>query len=287
MSETLGLIYVILSGAGFGFLGVFGRWGYQSGLSIGELLSFRFILASAVFWIGLLLTKPQLTKLPLKEIIISSSLGVFGYAVFSTLYFKSIEGISVALAALLLFTFPIFVNLGAHFLFKERMSRHQFLSLILACVGLLILLWGPLVVSSLNAVFYALMAAITYSIYVLISGQYQRHVNPLSSSLYIITATAFSLVLFHQPSLIKITELSYEQIWIIVGIALVSTIAPLTLFLAGLQKLSSSKASIVVMIEPVVATLAGWVLLGEQLSGLQLIGALLVLLALLLTRKNN
>lgn len=287
MSAFLGLTFVLLAGFGFGFLGIFGRYAFQSGLSVGELLTFRFALASLLLATGLLIFKRELLKISVKQMTVSAGLGVFGYAVFSTLYFKSIQGISVPLAALLLFTFPIFVNIGAYFFLKEKMSRLQVLSLLIACLGLGILLWGPLVVNSPTAVVYALVAAITYSVYVLVSGRLQQNVAPLSSSLYVMTFSALALYLFHQPNLSRITELTTQQILIIAGIAIVSTIAPLTLFLAGLQRLSSSKASIVVMIEPVVAAVAAYFFLGEQLSTWQMIGALMVLFALVLnTRKT-
>jgi len=286
MQQVLGLIFVLLAGFGFGFLGIFGRYAFQSGLTVGELLTFRFVVASVLLWVGLLAFKRDLIKLPLRQILISAGLGVFGYAVFSTFYFKSIEGISVPLAALLLFTFPIFVNVGAHFFLKERMTKNQFISLLLATVGLGILLWGPLVVNSPAAVFYALIAAVTYAIYVLVSGKVQQNVAPFSSSLYVISATALALFLIHQPAITRVSELTAQQLFIISGIAIVSTIAPLTLFLAGLQKLSSSKASIVVMIEPVVATVAAFFFLGEQLTPLQVGGALLVLIALFINARK-
>ena len=286
-SLVWGFIFVVLAGIGFGFLGIFGRLAFQSGLSVGELLTFRFSLAGLLMWIGLFIFKREQIRLSLKQILISCSLGVFGYAVFSTLYFKSIEGISVPLAALLLFTFPIFVNLAAHFILKQRMSKKQFSSLLIACVGLGILLWGPLVVNSLTAVIYALLAAVTYAVYVLVSGEAQKDVPPLSSSLYVISSAAVALFLFHRPDFSKISNLSFEQIWIIIGIALVSTIGPLTLFLAGLQRLPSSKASIVVMIEPVVAAVAAWLLLNEQLSSVQLIGSALVMFALFMNTQKD
>jgi drug/metabolite transporter (DMT)-like permease len=286
VQEMIGLIFVLLAGFGFGFLGIFGRYAFQSGLSVGELLTYRFVLASLLLWMGLFVFKRDYIKLPLKQVLISVSLGVFGYAVFSTLYFKSIEGISVPLAALLLFTFPIFVNLGAYFFLKEKMTKNQIISLVLATVGLGILLWGPLVVNSPAAVIYALVAAVTYSIYVLVSGRVQQNVAPLSSSLYVISASALALYLFHQPSATRLTQLTSQQLFIISGIAVVSTIAPLTLFLAGLQRLSSSKASIVVMIEPVVATIAAFFFLGEKLSLIQISGAILVLVALVFNAKK-
>ena len=282
MSRSLGFFFVLLSGIGFGFLGIFGRFAFRSGLSVGELLTFRFTLAAALLWLGLLIFKPTLVRLSLRQILISIALGVFGYSVFSTLYFKAIEGISVPLAALLLFTFPIFVNLGAHFLLKEKLSGREVLSLLIATLGLAILLWGPLVVNSMMSVLFGLGSALTYSIYVLTSRRFQQKVAPLSSSLYVITSTAITLFFFHRPNFHKLLELNSQQILIVAGIATISTITPLTLFLAGLQRLPSSQASIIVMIEPVVAAVAAWWILNEALTKIQLLGAGLVLGALVL-----
>lgn len=287
MSELVGFIYVLLAGLGFGFLGVFGRLGFQRGLSVGEILTWRFLLAALLLWIYLLLFKRKLINLSKKQIFISSALGVFGYSLFSTLYFMSIQGISISLAALLLFTFPIFVNIGAYIFLKEKMTLKQIISLVLATLGIAILVWGPLFINSFSAVIYALLAAISYAIYVLVSGQVQKGVEPLSSSLYVITSAGIALLLFHQPSFSRFMHFSYQEHLIFLGLATICTVAPLTLFLAGLQRLSSSKASLVVMIEPVVAAVAAWLLLDEKLTLGQAAGALLVLLSLFLNATKS
>jgi drug/metabolite transporter (DMT)-like permease len=60
---------------------------------------------------------------------------------------------------------------------------------------------------------------------------------------------------------------------------------PLSLFLSGLQKTTSSKAAILAMVEPIAAAALAWLLLGEALNLQQLFGGALVLLALLLNRR--
>jgi drug/metabolite transporter (DMT)-like permease len=287
MNRALGFFYVLLAGVGFGFLGIFGRIAFQSGMSVGELLTWRFTTAALLLGLGLALFKPGLLKLPFKQILISCALGIGGYAVFSTFYFKSIEGISVPLAALLLFTFPIFVNLGAHFVLKQRMTRNQTFSLLLACVGLGILLWGPMFVNSKTAVLYGIGAAVIYAIYVLVSGQVQRNVHPLSSSLFVISSAAVTLFIFHQPDPSRVLHFNLHQISCILGLAIFSTIGALTFFLAGLQRLPSSQASVIVMIEPVVASIAAGYLLGEKLTDFQLIGAGIVIGALILNAREK
>jgi drug/metabolite transporter (DMT)-like permease len=282
MNRALGFFYVLLAGIGFGFIGIFSRIAFRSGMSVGELLTWRFACASLILWIALLFINPKLLKPNPKQILVSIALGMFGYAIFSTLYFKAIEGISVPLAALLLYTFPIFVNLVGHFFFSEKMTRLQSISLFLSCIGLGILLWGPIVVNSKIAVLYGLGSGITYAIYVLISGRVQKNIHPLSSSVYVITAATFGLFLFHQPNLHQVTQLTTTQLTCVVGLAIVSTIGPLTFFLAGLQRLPTGQASITAMIEPVVAAMAAGLILGENLTHFQMLGAGVILAALIL-----
>jgi drug/metabolite transporter (DMT)-like permease len=287
MQRFTGFICVVLAGIGFGFLGIFGRLAFNSGMDVGQLLAFRFSLAAALLFIGLIIFKRSLIQLKPRQIIISSGLGVFGYAVFATLYFKSIQGLSVSLAALLLFTFPLFVNLGSHFILKEKMSKKQFLSLLVACCGISILLWGPVFFDSLVSIFYAISAAIVYSVYVLVSGKYQQGVHPLSSSLYVILSAALALLIFHQINLSDFLNLNQNQVLYVLGLSVICTILPITLFLIGLQHLPSSKASIIVMIEPVVAALAAWILLAEKLKPFQYFGMALVLGSLIVNSKSE
>lgn len=281
----MGFIEVILAGVGFGFLGVFGRLAFAAGITIGELLVFRFALAALLLWLGLFFIRRDLLKLSSKQIFISCLLGLSGYAVFSTMYFKAIQGVSVAIAAMLLFTFPVFVNLGAFFILKEKMLRKQWFSLFLALTGLVLLLWGDLTIEKVSSIFWGLGAAITYSIYVLVSGQAQKNVPPLSSSAYVISAAAIALFFYHQPNIHRLLQFQWREFSYILGIATIGTIMPLTLFLSGMQKISSSKASIIAMVEPVTAALAGWFVLGEVLTSAQLAGAGIVMGSLLLNRK--
>lgn len=281
----MSFVEIILAGVGFGFLGIFGRLAFAAGISVGELLVFRFSLAAVLLWLGLFIFRRDLLRLSFRQIIVSCLLGIAGYAVFSTMYFKSIQGVSVAIAAMLLFTFPIFVNVGAFLFLKEEMRLKQWLSLLTSIVGLILLLWGDMSIGKVSSIFWGLGAAITYAIYVLVSGKVQNKVHPLSSSLYVISAAAIALYLFHHPDLNRLGQFHWQEYSYILGIATIGTIMPLTLFLSGMQKISSSKASIIVMIEPVTAALAGWLILGEALATHQIGGACIILCGLILNRK--
>ncbi len=277
---SVGVSQLVLASVGFGFLGIFGKIAFRNGLDIGALLTYRFTLAALLLWIGCLLFKPQLVRLEKNQIFISALLGILGYAIFSTLYFTAIKGVTVALASLLLYTYPFWVSLCSHWVLKERMNTKQWLCLLGASIGLAILMWGKIEVSNWFAVAAGLGSALTYAIYILVSARFQKEVNPLSSSLYVISFTAFALYLFHRPNMGAALELSTEQARSVIGIAIICTILPLTLILAGLQKMKSSEAALLTMIEPITASIVAFILFNESLSARQLIGAMLVLGAL-------
>jgi drug/metabolite transporter (DMT)-like permease len=61
--------------------------------------------------------------------------------------------------------------------------------------------------------------------------------------------------------------------------AIVSILIPQIAFAAGLKYLNASTASIISVMEPVIAIVAAFLILGESLSVIQMFGGLMVLLA--------
>ena len=74
-----------------------------------------------------------------------------------------------------------------------------------------------------------------------------------------------------------------SPLWLwLLGLALGPTVGALTLYTAGLQRVPAGVASITATLEPVVATVLAVVVLGERLAVPQLVGAALVVTAVLL-----
>lgn len=288
MSPRLrGTIEISIASAGFGFLGIFGKWAFQSGLSVGELLAYRFTLAALLIWIFLLLFRPQWVRLNLRQTVIAALLGIFGYAFFSTLYFEAIQGLSITLAALLLYTYPFWVNIFSHLFTHDKISKKEALCLLGASAGLVFLLWGHIEVRNIWAIVAGLGSAISYAVYVLLSGRLQKDVRPISSALYVITFGAIALSVFHRPPFAHVRELTPDQATSILGIAVICTIIPLSLELAALQKLRSKEVALLMMIEPITAALLGAAIFHESLSPTQLLGALLIAVSLVFNTMSE
>jgi len=279
-SRRIGLLEVLASGVCFGFLGILGKWGFRTGFTPGELLAFRFITASLISFAILRIFHRPALRIPRPAIIRSTLLGALGYALFSSLYFQTLRTLSVSLTVLLLYTYPVLVALGARLFFGEKLARASLLALPILALGLALLLWGDLSAESWTGFAFGLGSAVCYAGYILISSRYLSDIPAASSGFLVQAGAAIALSMIHLHDLPRALHLIRMGWAPILCIAFVGTVLPITLFLSGLQRLTSSEASVLATVEPVTAVIAASALLGESLSAHQIIGGILVLAAL-------
>jgi drug/metabolite transporter (DMT)-like permease len=279
----MGGLEVIAAGICFGFLGIFGKLAYASGMTVGEVLTYRFVLAAVIIAAATGIFRRDLLRITRDQLLVCAGLGVFGYAVFATFYFKAFQGLSASLAALLLYTFPSLVTVGSWLWLGERISRTQKWAVVVAAFGCAALVWGELTVRSWLAFVFGLASALSYAIYILASRKWQKEIHPITSGIYVIIFAAIALLIFHRP---QISILEPHQAGYVAGLAIVCTIFPMILFLmflSGLQKLGGAEASVLSTVEPIAATVFAYFIFGDQLGFGAIIGAVSILFSVLLT----
>lgn len=286
-TRHLAYLEVFLGSLCFGFLGVFAKLAYSRSITVGELLSFRFLAAAILLMSFMFLFKPTWLKIGWKQVGISACLGIFGYACFGSLYFIAIQGMSISTAAILLFTYPFWVSLIGHFFLSKKLSGFDWGLLAVAILGMILLIFTEWQIGSPKYFLAGIGSAVFYAIYVLVSARLQNKIRPLSSSAYVIFFAGVGLFIFHQPSLNRLFEFAWQDWAILLGIAFVCTIAPMTLILSSLQKIPESQTALLSMVEPLTASLASVFIFSESLEPRQIIGASLIITALILRIKSN
>lgn len=286
-----GVFFILMAGICFGSLGIFGKLFIKAGLEAGTVLSIRFLFASfllGICFFGLKITKKiDLFKVSKNQFFTCVLLGVLGYAVFSSFYFISFKYLSVGVSAMLLFTFPVFVFLGSVAFFRHPFDKRVGVALLIALLGMFLLLKDEFEVKNALGVYAGMGAAITYAAYVLLSSRFQKNIHPLTSSFYVMLAAGICLALMHQPSIEDFIGPQFTHLHMFLGLSIIGTIAPLSLFLAGLQRIPGPQASILVMIEPITATFLAFLFFAEKMSLLQLTGIGLVVLADILIVRSK
>jgi drug/metabolite transporter (DMT)-like permease len=266
-------------------MAVFGKLAYGEGATVGTVLAVRFALAAALFW-GLVLARGgarELRALARGDVAIGLGLGACGYAIQSGCYFAALQRIDASLLSLVLYSFPAMVAIAAVALDRERLDRRRLAALALASGGLVLVVAGA-GAGALDAlgVGLGLAAALVYSTYILVSDGIVGRMSPtllaaLVCSGATVSLTAGSAVLgdLHPGAL---TGAAWG--WL-ACLAAVSTVAAISLFFAGLERVGPTTASILATIEPLVTVLLAFLVFAETLGALQLAGGALVLATVL------
>jgi drug/metabolite transporter (DMT)-like permease len=282
--RTIGIIEVLASGLCFGFLGLFGKRALEKGLTPFEFLAFRYLFAALMMAIIVSVKNRRLSALWIgrKNALLSLALGVLGYAVFSSFYFLALERISASMTVILLYTYPVLVSAGGAVFFKERIPRSRLPAVPMAFLGLVALVWMDLRVGQPTGLFFGLLAAVFYSVYILLSSHWMKGGDPMASTFWIQLGAGATLFVISLLSVERTTQV-ISQAWLeIVLIAFVCSVLAMWLFLSGLLKVKNWEASLLSMAEPITGVAVGVLILGDRLSSLQWTGAGLVLAALAL-----
>ncbi len=185
-----GLALTLASAVFFSWLGVLTQLAYDEGASVGTLLSGRFLIAAAILWTLVLLTR---ARRPSRQMALAGLLLGVGYSAHAWLFSESLARIDAGLVDVLLFTYPALVMLGAVLLRRERWNGRRALALGTAAAGTVLFLLGGLgSVDPLGAVL-ALGSAVAYAAYILVSAGQLERVHPLA--LVALVTTSASAVL--------------------------------------------------------------------------------------------
>ena len=291
MRFSTGTVFSVASGAAFGSMAIFGKLAYDEGANVGTLLAVRFIVGAALFW-ALVLAGGALREargLRRRDVGLGLALGAAGYAAQAGLYFVALERMDASILALLLYTFPAMVTVAAVALGRERVNRRRLTALGLTSVGLVLVLTGATGggFNALGAVL-ALGAAVVYATYILTSQGAAGRISPYLLSALVCTGAAVTLTL--GSSLLG--ELHPAAVtakgWLWLGcIGVVSTVVAIGFFFAGLRRVGPTSASILATVEPVVTVVLAFVIFGETLAGLQVLGAGLVLASVVVLQARS
>ena len=284
----MGPFLVLLSAVCFGAMAIFAKFAYEAGISPQVLLMLRFGLAAAMLGVVLLvrpglrsgpkLVQPSQGRTATRVVLIAIGLGAVGYALQSTFYFSALTRIDASLTALVLYTYPVLVTLGAVLIGRERLTTRRVLALVAATAGTVLVLVGVgRLRFDLLGVGLAFGGAVTYTVYILVSDTVVDRLPPVVLTTLVMAGAAVTLG--GRVALTGGLDLHISPAgWLWVGcIALVSTVIAMLAFFAGLARTGPSTASILSTFEPVVTTALAALTLHELLTPVQLVGGVLVL----------
>src|SRR5918997_3190239 len=275
----VGPFLCLLSAAFFGAMAIFGKLAYDEGVEVGDLLLVRFALASALL-LAVARATGAMRGLSRRGVLAGLGMGAIGYAAQSGLFFGALERMDASLLALILYTYPALVLVGAVALGRERATARRVAALAVALAGVALVLAGAAsgAVDPLGAAM-GFAASLVYTVYILVGDRVGAGVPPVALAALVCAGATGTFAV--AAAVRGGPEVAFGAAgWGWIGcIVLVSTVGAILTFFAGLARVGPSAASILSTLEPVVTVALAAAAFGESLSAIQLAGGALVLSA--------
>lgn len=285
-NKKKGIILVLIATLFWGMMGVTSRTLGNAGIDSMSISFFRCLIASIGFGIFLFIFNKDAFKVDLKGIIISSIYGIVTFGLSFTTFNIAVERVPIAVATVLMFTNPIWVTIFNAIFFKEKITGKKAIVIILAITGCLLIsnIFG-VGFENLDVVglLVGLSTGVLFALQLVIPRFFEGKYTKDSMLIYGFIASAIVLAFFTNFTGIgnAITS-SASPIFVVLNIL---SIGVLSTFIANISYVKATDyietgvASVLVALEPVLGSLFAYLVYGETLTGLQLIGGLLIIIA--------
>ncbi|MDE6483878.1 MAG: DMT family transporter [Duncaniella sp.] len=255
---------------------------YGMGLSVASVLFYRYIGATIVLGLIMLLTGKSF-RLPLRDVVFMMGEGMI-FALSSLFLFISYRYMDVGIATTLLFMTPVCVTLIMWLGYGEKLTRVTVAALCLSVAGIACLYNPSGGTAGLVGILLVCLSSLAYAVYmVAINKSRLRDVPGMTLTFYSLLFGSIVFVL-NLDFLSELSPLvmSAECMVNVAGIAVVPTIISLLAIAVSVRDVGSVVISLLGALEPVTGIVIGVCMFGETLSLLNITGVILIVVSVTL-----
>lgn len=282
--------FILLAASLWGCIGLFLKLLTAAGLTSMQSVAVRCSTAAALYFLWLLLTDRAALSICPRDCTYFVGTGILSLVFFNWCYFNTIQRSSMSVAAVLLYTSPVFVMLMSAAVFRENITKNKLLALVLTLAGCalvtgLLPLGGTSI--SLKTILFGLGSGFGYALYTIFGKFALAKYSSATVSFYTFLFAAIGSLplsgLMQSPQLL----LDWRVLSGGLGIGIFCCILPYLFYTEGLRHAEAGKAAILATAEPFVASLLGVLLFREVLTLFKLLGMAAILFAIVLLNHKQ
>ena len=259
-------------------------------VSPSDLAAYRTYASALLLGAGVVAVLPGLSRGSLARL---AAFGVLGISLPQWLFYESILRIDVPIALVIVYTAPVLVTAFERVVRRRRLPRTVYAAIVVAIGGVVAAVLGNaggFEGLSGTGLLLAVAAMAAYSCQILLAAVQPSELRPLqriggamvfSSLFWLILDPVWTLpfdALGDSIALGPRLEGMAPAVLLIAYITLLGTVVPYGLLVAGAARIGAGAASVTGMVEPIVASVLAWLLLGQALTALQIAGIAVALL---------
>jgi drug/metabolite transporter (DMT)-like permease len=215
-------------------------------------------------------------------------LGMIGMAGSNYFYYISIKYITVATAIMLQYTTPFIVLIYSIITRTEKYHYVKILLLLLAFIALFFAISsGDLSYFSINivGVLLGISAAFTWAFFNIYNKMIKNRYNNLTELLYITGSATLLWFCFNPGVFNQLSNFKINDLFILIAFAMLSVLIPMFLYNSGLKYLRATQATTIGLSEPVIVVFSAFFIIHENISTIQAISGVIVLILIFLLEK--
>jgi drug/metabolite transporter (DMT)-like permease len=287
--QKKGVIMMVFSAVFFSSKPILTKLAYKYGVTPEALLGMRMMIAVPLFWVflGITTANDKGTPVTKKDVLFFILTGFVGFFLAAETGFSSLKYIDASVSTMIIYTYPSIVTILSYFILKERISLKKVSALVMVFLGTIAVLnvfdLSGKEISTLGALL-SFLAAFFFSIYYIMCRLLSKDISSIRLTTYLITAGGTFVILYwHGTDLIQPVE-----VWLYAfGLATLGTLFPFLLLGEGVKLIGASNAAIFSAIGPVSTITLSYLVLGERLDPLQLLGASLIIAGIVTLGRRN
>lgn len=277
MRHIRGYLFVIIAVCGWATIGLFyrvliERWAFEREV----IVAYRAGLAAVLLLVGLAWRRPQLLRVQWRDLPFFVGFGVLCVAGFYLIYIRAVQAGSVAQAAVLLYTAPFWIMGWSVLREGERLTMRKVAALLVAFVGCALVAGAydrSQLRGNIGAIGWGLVSGLAYAVYSLgLRHGTRRGYSSWTVVTYTLLVGALVLCMVAPlEGLVRVWGLPQSWPYLLGTTVITSLIAPIA-YTLSLTLLPASTAAIIATLEPVLAGVLAWLVLGERLALPQWLG---------------
>ena len=269
------------------FAGIFSPW---------QISFYRWFFASVCllpFMFKNLLKKSDIIIKNWKKIFLLSLFGIVLMNTFSYIAGETITAIEMSLIGVM---GPIFIVLLSRIFFKIKISKLQYLGIILSFIGVIVIVSHGNIEFLISrgfkiGDFWMMMLALSFGIYSVMMIKKPQELSQtelLSVIIFLGTILIFPLFLWQTKTVSVCDKWSWISVLTFIYMGIFNSVISYLCWNMAIEKIGSLQSSLIYYLMPVFSSVGAYLILGEKIYISQLYGGILVITGILIAnRKTN
>ncbi|MTI57150.1 DMT family transporter [Geosporobacter ferrireducens] len=262
---------------------------------IGPLLfnTLRFAIGSAVCWI-ILLTKEREIKISKKQLIYLVFTGIIAHGINQISFIYGVAKTTAGATSIILASTPVCVVLLARLLKLEKVTMKTYIGIIISFMGVTLVVMGsgnPFAggIEAAKGNILIVVATVFWSIYTIMIRMYFKDLSTIKVTTYSLSFTTIFFLILSAKQVLQSEWASFSTAaWggvffsgvFVLGISYI-------LWNTGVHRVGPTRTAIYANLPPFISVLFGWLILGETISPMQIVGGFIIMMGLVYSKNRK